>query len=128
MGRPPGATRALYELLVDRGIITDSGVAACPAWSGLAVRQDHVVNVTAPALGALLLEAEVGTRVSRGQCLARILAEPGSPLGEIEVLAPVDGFLFIRASDRLAHPGVTIATIIADGPTAGSAAGRLLSN
>jgi hypothetical protein len=87
-----------------------------------------VVNVPAPALGALYLDVALGTRVSAGQCLARILAEPGHAAGEVKVLAPVDGLLLIRALDRLARPGDTIATIIADAPTPGSAAGRTLSN
>jgi uncharacterized protein len=120
--------QALYGLLVDRAIIADPSVPAAPGWKGPAVRQDHVVNVPAPALGTLLLDAIVGTRVKQGQRLARILAEPGSPKGEIEVAAPVDGLLIIRASERLAHPGATIATILADRPASGSAAGRLLSN
>jgi len=118
----------LSAALVDRGIIADSTVPACPSWNGPAVRQDHVVNVAAPVLGTLLLEASVGTRVKQGQRLARILAEPGAASGEVEVLAPVDGLLIIRASGRLAHPGVTIATILADRPAPGSVAGRLLSN
>ena len=47
----------------------------------------------APALGALYLEAQLGSRVRVGQCLARILAEPGHADGEVKVLAPVDGLL-----------------------------------
>jgi len=120
--------RALYELLADRGILADPTIGPRPAWQGPAVRHDQVINVTAPALGALYLEAPLGVRVTQGQCLARILAEPGHAAGEVAVLAPVDGLLLIRAVDRLARPGDTIATIIADRPAPGSAKGRTLSN
>jgi hypothetical protein len=114
--------------LVDRGIVLDKSVGPCPAWHGPAVRQEQVVNVAAPALGALLMEVAVGARVTQGQRLARILAEPGHEAGEVAVPAPVDGLFLIRALDRLARPGDTIATIIADRPSPGSAAGRTLSN
>ena len=120
--------RALYELLADRGVLADPAIGPRPAWQGPAVRHEQVVNVTAPALGALYLEVPLGARVTQGQCLARILAEPGHAAGEVAVLAPVDGLLLIRAVDRLARPGDTIATIIADRPAPGSAKGRTLSN
>ena len=92
------------------------------------MRHEQVINVTAPALGALYLEVPLGVRVTQGQTLARILAEPGHAAGEIAIPAPVDGLLLIRALDRLARPGDTIATIIADRPAPGSAKGRTLSN
>jgi predicted deacylase len=117
----------LYALLVDRGIIRDPGLAPCPAWNGRAVRLDCVVNVTAPALGTLLLEAPLGARVAEGDLLARILVRPGDPAGEVAVTAPVAGLLLIRALDRLARPGARIATIIADAPVEGSAKGGTLS-
>jgi uncharacterized protein len=120
--------RALYELLADRGVLSDAAVGPCPDWHGPAVRHDRVINVTAPALGAMFLEAPLGARVTAGQRLARILAEPGRAAGEVAVLSPVDGLLIIRASDRMARPGDTIATILADRPAPGSAAGRTLSN
>jgi predicted deacylase len=120
--------RGIYEVLADRGILSDPGIAPLPSWSGPAVRQDHVVNVAAPALGALVFEAPVGARLREGQCLARILAQPGDPAGEVSVLAPADGLLLIRGRDRLARPGETIATIICDRAAPGSAAGRMLSN
>ena len=118
--------RALYELLADRGILSDPAIGPRPAWEGPAVRHDQVINVTAPALGAMFLEVPLGTRVSQGQCLARILAEPGA--GEVSVPAPADGLLIIRAADRMARPGDTIATILTDRPAPGSATGRTLSN
>ena len=90
------------------------------------MRHDQVINVTAPALGAMFLEVPLGIRVSQGQCLARILAEPGA--GEVSVPAPADGLLIIRAADRMARPGDTIATILTDHAAPGSAAGRTLSN
>jgi predicted deacylase len=120
--------RALYELLADRGILADPAIGPRPAWQGPAVRHEQVVNVTAPALGALYLEVPLGARVTQGQRLARILAEPGHAAGEVAVLAPIDGLLLIRAVERLARPGDTIATIIADRPAPGSAKGRTLSN
>jgi len=120
--------RGLYELLADRGILRDPAIQPRPAWNGPAVRQDHVVNVTAPALGALLFEAPVGARLREGQCLGRILARPGDPAGEVSLLAPADGLLLIRGRDRLARPGETVATIICDRPAPGSAAGRMVSN
>jgi predicted deacylase len=119
---------ALYELLADRGILSDPAIDPCPPWRGPAGRHDRVVNLPAPALGALYLEAALGSRVRAGQCIARILAEPGHADGEVKVLAPVDGLLFVRALDRLARPGDTIATIMADAPVPGSAAGKTLSN
>jgi predicted deacylase len=118
--------RALYELLADRGILSDPAIGPRPDWEGPAVRHDQVINVTAPALGAMFLEVPLGTRVRQGQCLARILAEPGA--GEVSVPSPVDGLLIIRAADRMARPGDTIATILTDRPARGSAAGRTLSN
>ena len=118
--------RALYELLADRGILSDPAIGPRPAWEGPAVRHDQVINVTAPALGAMFLEVPLGMRVSQGQCLARILAEPGA--GEVSVPAPADGLLIIRAADRMARPGDTIATILTDHAAPGSAAGRTLSN
>jgi len=120
--------RGLYELLADRGILTDPAIGPRPAWQGPAVRHEQVINVTAPALGTLYLEVPLGVRVTQGQCLARILAEPGHAAGEVVIAAPVDGLLLIRALDRLARPGETIATIIADRPAPGSAKGRTLSN
>jgi hypothetical protein len=53
---------------------------------------------------------------------------PGRAADEVAVLASVDGLLIIRAADRMARPGDTIATILADRPVPGSAAGRTLSN
>jgi predicted deacylase len=120
--------QGLYEVLADRGIIADPALSPRPAWSGPAVRQDHVVNIAAPALGALVFEAPVGARLREGQCLARILARPGDGAGEVSVLAPADDLLLIRGRDRLARPGETIATIICDRAAPGSAAGRMLSN
>lgn len=120
--------RALYELLADRGILSDPTIGQRPAWNGPAVRQDHVVNVSAPALGALLFECAPGARVAQGQCLARILAAPCDGAGEIEVPAPAAGLLLIRARDRLARPGETIATLVTDRPAKGAAIGRTLSN
>jgi len=128
----PGLARAdacgLYELLADRGMLSDPAISPRPAWNGPAVRQDHVVNVSAPVLGALLFECEVGARVTEGQCLARILATPCDGAGEVEVRAPAAGLLLIRARDRLARPGETIATLITERPTKGAAIGRTLSN
>lgn len=120
--------RALYELLADRGILGDPAIGPRPDWQGPAVRHDQVVNVTAPALGAMILDAPLGAQVKKGQCLARILAEPGRAGGEVAVLSPVDGLLVIRAADRMARPGDTIATVLTDRPAPGSAAGRTLSN
>ena len=120
--------RALYALLADRGMLSDPALPSRPAWQGPAVRQDHVLNVSAPALGTLLFECPVGARVSEGQLLARILASPGDPAGEIEIRAPAAGLLLIRARDRLARPGETLATLITDRPAKGAAVGRTLSN
>ena len=120
--------RGLYALLADRGVLNDPALPPRPAWQGPAVRQDHVLNVSAPALGALLFECPVGVRVSEGQLLARILASPGDPAGEVEIRAPASGLLLIRARDRLARPGETVATLITDRPAKGAAAGRTLSN
>lgn len=120
--------QALYALLADRGILADPAIGPLPAWQGPAVRHAQVVNVTAPALGAMFLEVALGARVAEGQRLARILAEPGHDSGVVEVTAPVEGLVIIRASDRMARPGDTIATIIADRMVPGSAAGRTLSN
>ena len=120
--------RALYELLGDRGVLRDQDIAVRAPWNGRAVRQDHVVNVSAPALGALVFEAAIGQRVEQGQCLARILASPGDAAGEVLVAAPVGGLLLIRGRDRLARPGETIATLIADRPAPGAVVGRTLSN
>jgi predicted deacylase len=119
--------QALYDLLAERGIVAEPALGSRPAWSGPVVHQDCVVNVPAPALGTLLLEAALGARVAQGQVLARILSRPGDPAGEVAVPAPVAGLLLIRALDRLARPGETIATIIADAPAPGSARGRTLS-
>ncbi|HYV87618.1 MAG TPA: succinylglutamate desuccinylase/aspartoacylase family protein, partial [Candidatus Polarisedimenticolia bacterium] len=118
----------LYALLADRDMLSDSTIAARTAWNGPAVRQDHVLNVTAPALGTLLFECPVGARVAEGQVLARILASPGDPAGEVEVRAPVSGLMLIRARERLARPGETVATLITDKPAKGAAVGRTLSN
>jgi predicted deacylase len=118
----------LYMLLADRGILRDPAIAPPPAWNGPAIRQDHVVNVAASALGALLFDCPLGMRVAAGQRLARILAAPGDEAGEVAVLAPAAGLLLIRARDRLARPGETIATIITDRPAKGAAVGRTLSN
>ena len=52
--------RALYELLADRDILADPAIGPRPAWQGPAVRHEQVVNVTAPALGALYLEVPLG--------------------------------------------------------------------
>jgi predicted deacylase len=120
--------RHLYELLADRGMLRDPAIGPRPAWNGPAVRQDHVVNIGAPALGTLLFECQVGARIAEGQCLARILAAPGDDAGEVEVLAPAAGLLLIRARDRLARPGETIATLVTDRPAKGAAIGRTLSN
>src|SRR5262249_18215918 len=110
---------ALYALLADRGILADPAIGPRPAWQGPAVRHAQVVNVTAPALGALFLAVAPGPRVTE---------EPGHDSGVVEVTAPVEGLVIIRASDRMARPGDTIATIIADRTVPGSAAGRTLSN
>ena len=83
---------------------------------------------SAPALGTLLFDCPLGARVSEGQLLARILASPGEESGEVEVRAPASGLLLIRARDRLARPGETIATLITDRPAKGAAVGRTLSN
>ena len=87
-----------------------------------------MLNVSAPVLGTLLFDCPLGARVSEGQLLARILASPGEESGEVEVRAPVSGLLLIRARDRLARPGETIATLITDRPAKGAAVGRTLSN
>ena len=120
--------RGLYEVLADRGILRDPAIGPCPAWNGPAVRQDHVVNVSAPALGSLLFDCPLGAPISEGQCLARILAAPGDEAGEVAVRAPAAGLLLIRARDRLARPGETIATLITDRPAKGAVIGRTLSN
>jgi hypothetical protein len=123
-----GDALALYALLADRGMLSDPALPPAPAWNGPAVRQDRVLNVSAPALGTLLFDCPLGARVSEGQLLARILASPGEETGEVEVRAPASGLLLIRARDRLARPGETIATLITDRPAKGAAAGRTLSN
>ena len=118
----------LYALLADRGMLSDPALPPAPAWSGPAVRQDRVLNVSAPVLGTLLFDCPLGARVSEGQLLARILVSPGEESGEVEVRAPASGLLLIRARDRLARPGETIATLITDRPAKGAAVGRTLSN
>ena len=118
----------LYALLADRGMLSDPEVPPRPAWNGPTVRQDHVLNVSAPALGTLLFDCPVGARVTEGQVLARILASPGDPAGEVPVHAPASGLMLIRARERLARPGETVATLITDRPAKGAAAGRTLSN
>ena len=118
----------LYALLADRGMLSDPALPPAPAWSGPAVRQDRVLNVSALVLGTLLFDCPLGARVSEGQLLARILASPGEESGEVEVRAPASGLLLIRARDRLARPGETIATLITDRPAKGAAVGRTLSN
>ncbi len=117
----------LYALLGDRGILLDGGIPPAAAWKGPAVRQDHVLSVTAPALGTLLFECPLGERVGEGRLIARILASPGEENGEVEVRAPASGLLLIRARDRLARPGETVATLITDRPAKGAAVGRTLS-
>jgi uncharacterized protein len=119
---------ALYAVLADRGMLSDPVLPPRPAWNGPAVRQDQVLNVSAPALGTLLFECPLGARVAEGQLLARILASPGEESGEVEVRAPTAGLLLIRARDRLARPGETIATLITDRAAKGAAVGRTLSN
>src|SRR5262249_8579865 len=99
-----------------------------PDWQAPVVRHDRVISVTAPALGAMILEVPLGARVTEGQRLARILAEPGKAAGEIAVLSPADGLLIIPASARMVRPGDAIATIVADRPAPGSATGRTVSN
>jgi len=66
--------------------------------------------------------------ISFRRSLARILAAPCDGAGEVEVRAPAAGLLLIRARDRLARPGETIATLITDRPAKGAAIGRTLSN
>jgi uncharacterized protein len=118
--------RGLFGFLAGRGLIAGESAVA-PAWDGIAVRQDHVVNVDAPAFGTLLYEARIGERLKAGQPIARILAAPGDPAGVVTVAAPVDGLLFIRGRDRLARVGQTLASLVADKPAPASAAGRTLS-
>jgi predicted deacylase len=120
--------RALYEVLGDRNILHDPTIGPCPAWNGPAIRQDHVVNVSAPALGTLLFDRPLGARVAEGEVIARILAAPGDAAGEVSVRAPAAGLLLIRARDRLARPGETIATLVTDRPAKGAVIGRTLSN
>jgi uncharacterized protein len=120
--------RALYEVLADRNIVDDPTIGPCPVWNGPAVRQDHVVNVSAPALGTLLFDCPLGARVAEGAVIARILAAPGDAAGEVAVRAPAAGLLLIRARDRLARPGETIATLVTDRPAKGAVIGRTLSN
>ncbi len=120
--------RALYEVLADRSILHDPTVGPCPAWNGPAVRQDHVVNVSAPALGTLLFDCPLGARVAEGEVIARILAAPGDEAGEVAVRAPASGLLLIRARERLARSGETIATLVTDRPAKGALIGRTLSN
>jgi predicted deacylase len=128
----PGLARAdavgLYALLADRGMLSDPALPAAPAWNGPAVRQNQVLNVSAPALGTLLFDCPLGARVSEGQLLARILVSPGEESGEVEIRAPASGLLLIRARDRLARSGETIATLITDRPAKGAVVGRTLSN
>jgi predicted deacylase len=128
----PGLARrdaqAIYELLADRGILVDPGIARPAPWQGPVVGHDQVVNVPAPALGAMFLEVALGARVTQGQRLGCILADPGHAAGEVEIVAPVDGLVLIHAMDRMARPGNTVVTILAERPVPGSAAGRPLSN
>jgi uncharacterized protein len=118
----------LYALFADRGMLSDPAIPSAPPWNGRAVRQDHVLNIGAPALGTLLFDRPVGVRIAEGELLARILASPGDPAGEVEVRAPAAGLLLIRARDRLARPGETVVTLITDRPAKGAAVGRTLSN
>ena len=66
--------------------------------------------IPTPAAGAVLYDAEVGDRVSRGQRVARILGAAG--LAHYEILAPFDGVVITRRERRFLRRGEDVLKIL----------------
>jgi predicted deacylase len=118
-------TDGLYRFLVHRGVVRDDTVPPLPDWTGPAVPLDNVEMVKAPAAGAILYEVEPGDHVREGDIVARILADPGMPGGEVAVTAPQDGLVLTRRSQRLARRGDDILKLLGSRPSAGAKPGTL---
>jgi predicted deacylase len=115
----------LYRFLVGRGVIADPGVPPDGSFDGPAVPLDHVEMVRAPAGGAILYQVRPGDRVRAGDVVARILADPGMPGGEVLVTAPQDGLVLTRRSHRLTEVGDDLMKLLGDRRAAGARPGTL---
>ena len=80
--------------------------------------------------GVLGLLAPLGTRVRKGDCVARIVDPLDSrhPETRVEILAQTDGLLFAHTDSRFVTPGQVLCKVAGSESMASRKAGHLLSD
>ena len=115
----------LYRLLVARGVIVDKHVEAPKPFAGVVADIENVEMIATPRGGAVLFEAKPGELVKKGQRIARVVYAPGEVDGEVAITAPQSGYVFTRASRRIARAGDDIFKIAGDARSADARSGVL---
>ncbi len=118
----------LVDFLRDEGIV-DGDAPPLPGARCEATPLAGVEHVRSTVPGLVCHCVDVGERVKKGQCLARIvdpLASFGS--GVTELTAGTDGLVYARTHHRMAAPGMVITGIAGSEPLPGKASGALLTD
>ena len=115
----------LYRVLVARGVIEDTTLAAPAPYAGLVSPLENTELIAAPRGGAVLFDVKPGDRVTKGQRLASIVHSPGEEDSRIEILAPQAGYVFTRRSHRSVRAGDDLIKLAGDGPSAVAKSGAL---
>jgi hypothetical protein len=93
----------LLDFLRLRGVI--DGRVNKQKYSGPVAELDHVEMIRATVSGAVVFLKKPGDHAAKGEPLARIIAEPGSPEKDAIVTAPQDGLVLTRVSVRFVRKG-----------------------
>ncbi len=106
----------LYNFLTGRGIIAGDAPEQSD-WSGKATLLDHIEVVRSPVSGTILFNQSLNSTVKAGELLAKIITNPGDENGVYEVVAPQDGTIITRSSNRFVACGDQLYKMTCDAPT-----------
>lgn len=119
--------RGLLAFLRDEGIVAgDAGPLPEPCQATPLAGVEHLRS---PVAGLVAHRVAVGERVTRGQCVARII-DPMASFGDgvTELTAGTDGLVYARTHHRMAAPGTVIAGIAGSDALPGKDRGPLLTD
>ncbi|WP_269930463.1 succinylglutamate desuccinylase/aspartoacylase domain-containing protein [Aminobacter sp. HY435] len=115
----------IYRLLVARGVIADTTVAAPAPFAGVAQPITHIEMVKSPCSGAILYDVAPGEHIKAGTRIATIVHIPGEADSRVEVFAPQDGYILTRRSHRFTRAGDDLVKLVGVAPSADARSGAL---
>jgi predicted deacylase len=117
--------QGLYRLLVARGVISVTSIAAPGPFKGVVEPLEYFDLMPAAKAGAVLYDVKPGDRVRTGDRLATLVHRPGEPDGHVEIFAPQDGFILTRRSHRVTRAGDDLVKLVGERKSGDARSGTL---